>query len=118
MSIPSVLSSHSTYQPGSVQSNFKQVPKDFSDLANAIQAGDLAAIGKALQSGDENSAKDALTKLQQDMQAAAKGHHHHPHRAEGANFAASSSTGSTTTAATDGDGDKDGSRAQALNITA
>lgn len=80
---------------------------------------DLAAIGKALQSGDVNSAKDALTKLQQDMQAAPKGHHHHhAHRAEGANIAASSSTGSTTTGATDSDGDKDGSRAQALNITA
>jgi hypothetical protein len=154
MSISSVSSSYSTYQPSRAQSNFKQVRQDFSDLANALQAGDLAgaqnafsalqqlmqrvqsdsqsqsqgngtqnqfstdlaAIGKALQSGDVKSAKDALTKLQQDMQAGPQAHHHHAHGAEGANIAASSSIGATGT--TDSDGNNDGSRAQALNVTA
>ena len=45
---------------------------------------DLAAIAKALQSGDLGSAQDALKKLLEEMQAASAGRHH---RAQGAQAA-------------------------------
>ena len=81
---------------------------------------DLAAVGKALQSGDVSAAQDAFKKLQQDMQAAGMGHHHHhhAHSAQGASNAVSPPTGSSAAGTTDSDGDNDGSRAKAINVTA
>lgn len=85
----------------------QQFKTNFSNLAQAIQSGDLSsaqkafaaltqntpsnansqstiqsdydALSKALQSGDMNAAKTAFAKLQQDMQNLRKTHHHHKH---------------------------------------
>lgn len=65
---------------------------------------DMAAIGKALQSGDADAAKQALAKMQQDhksaeasgkthgKQAAHGAHHHHGHKAQSTSDSSSSGT--------------------------
>ena len=52
-----------------------------SSSASAPIAGDWSALGQALQSGSMSSAQDALSKLEQDLNASVKGsgHHHHHH---------------------------------------
>jgi len=62
---------------------------------------DIAAIGKALDSGDADAAKQALAKLQEDRKNAAgasgatqgthEAHHHHGHRTQSAGGASASS---------------------------
>jgi hypothetical protein len=87
-----------------------------SNNAQSQFSTDLAAIGKALQSGDLKSAQDAFAKLQQDMKAAGGGHHHHHHAqgAEGAGNAGNSLNGSSTAAVAGGSS----SSANLINTTA
>jgi len=59
MSISSVSSSQSTYQPSRVRGELKQVREDFSGLVNALQSGDLSGA---------QSACSALQQLMQGMQ--------------------------------------------------
>jgi ribosomal protein S20 len=66
---------------------------DFSNLLNQI--------GSALQSGDLDQAKQALTNLQQSAQAGRGGHrHHHHHGGGGAVGGVSGSAAQTATATT------------------
>lgn len=72
------------------------------------RAQDMAALGQAIQSGDTDAAKQALTKLQQDhktaeangeaqgSQATKGAHHHHGHKTEASHaFSSPPSTSSS-----------------------
>ena len=119
-------------------SNFQAYRQAFSQLANALQSGDLTAaqnayntlssspmaqgngpfaqaiqqIGQDLQSGDLADAQKTLTALQQ-LQQAHRGHHHH-HGGGGGETSATSNTSNTSNSSgssssdPDGDGDTDG----------
>jgi hypothetical protein len=74
---------------------------------------DIAALGKAIDSGDADAAKQALAKLRDDGKnaaGAAQGpegaqgahHHHHGHKAQAAGGASATSTGTQDTALTYG----------------
>ena len=66
-------------------------------------SSDFAAIGKALQSGDMNSAQSALKKLGEDLQSARKTHrHHHHHGAHAPSDATTSSSAASGVAAASG----------------
>ena len=82
-------------------------------------AQDMAAVGKALQAGDLAGAKQAFAQLQQDMQAAGRGHHRHHAAPATDNSATNVLLGSSGAGATDSDGDADGSgSAPSVNVSA
>ena len=114
MSVSSIGSAQ-TYLPptGSTQRPFQQIKQTFSDLSDALNAGDLqsaqaafaslqslqppgaanaqsplaadiSSLGQALQSGDIKGAQQAFAQLQQDSQSLKGSHHHHRHHGGGA----------------------------------
>ncbi|HTO58744.1 MAG TPA: hypothetical protein VMJ74_13165 [Pseudomonadales bacterium] len=83
-------------------------------------AQDMAAVGKALQSGDVAGAKQAFAQLQQDMQSAGRMHHrHHSHgsgnSASGADSGVEALLGSSAPS-TDTTGDTVGSVGSAPSV--
>ena len=117
-------------------SNFQSYRQAFSQLASAIQSGDLSAaqtafstlasspfaqgnspfaqalqqIGQDLQNGDIAGAQKALASLQQ--QQAHRGHHHHHHgggeTSATSNTSNTSNSNSSNSSDPNGDGNTDG----------
>ena len=80
-------------------------------------AQDMAAVGKALQSGDVAGAKQAFAQLQQDMQAVGRGHHRHHHAPATDDSAENVLMGPSSSSATDSDADGSGST-PSVNVSA
>ena len=62
---------------------------------------DIAALSKALQSGDLSAAQTAFKKVQQDMSGAHRGHHHHHPKQATSQDSTTSASSSTSTDASD-----------------
>ena len=99
-------SANDSAQQGSADGN--SLRSDFSALIAAIQDG-----------SDPTAAKNALAKLQQDMQAAGMdGHSHHHQIRQGQSDAAMAAYSQTAAGGVDADGDNDGSKTPILSIAA
>jgi len=87
----SAFSALQSLQPGRFGSSSAPGGATSANGASPIST-DIAALSKALQSGDLTGAQAAFKKVQQDMGSAQRGHHHHHKHDSGQSSSPSAST--------------------------